>query len=52
MTNTTTQAKEIGSHILSQIGEDVVSIEPNYDSIYIETESGKVYSVSIMECED
>jgi hypothetical protein len=51
MQNTITQAEEIGQSIISQIGETIVSIEPNYDTIYIETESGKVYAVSIMECE-
>jgi hypothetical protein len=49
---TTNQAEEIGQSIISQIGEDIASIEPTYDNIYIETESGKVYSVSIMECEE
>jgi hypothetical protein len=46
------QAKEIGQHILSEIGEEAVSIEPTSGAVYIETESGKVYSVSIMECEE
>jgi len=49
---TTNQAEEIGQSIISQIGESIASIEPTYDNIYIETESGKVYSVSIMECEE
>jgi hypothetical protein len=46
------QAKEIGQHILSEIAEEVVSVEPTPGTIYIETESGRVYSISVMECEE
>jgi hypothetical protein len=46
------QAEEIGLRILMGIHGTIKSIEPTYDNIYIETEEGKVYSVSIMECED
>jgi hypothetical protein len=53
MENTTNnQAEEIGLRILMGIHGTIKSIEPTYDNIYIETEEGKVYSVSIMECED
>lgn len=52
MNNTTTQAEEIGNHILSEIGGTVKTIEGGYGTIYIETEDGRVYSVSVTECEE
>jgi hypothetical protein len=46
------QAAEIGGHILAVVGEAVVSVEPTSDSVYLETETGQVYTVSIMRCEE
>jgi hypothetical protein len=43
---------QIAKAILSQIGENVAIVEETYENIFIETESGKVYSVSIVECEE
>ena len=48
----TAQVSEIGAHILSLIGESVVSVEPTADSLYLETESGQVYAVSLIRCEE
>lgn len=52
MNNTTTQAEEIGLRILMGVQGTVKSIDGGYDCVYIETEDGKVYSVSVTECED
>jgi hypothetical protein len=52
MVNPENKAEQIGNHILSEIGETITSIEPTYGSMYIETISGKTYSISIMECEE
>ena len=52
MNNTTTQAEEIGLRVLMGVQGTVKSIDGGYDCVYIETEDGKVYSVSVTECEE
>jgi hypothetical protein len=52
------KAKELsesfGTFILTEVGgsSNIKEIEENCGSMYITTNDGKVYSVSIMECEN
>ena len=52
MSNTNKQAEEIGLRVLMGIHGTVKSIDGGYDCVYVETEDGKVYSVSVTECEE
>ena len=52
MNTTNTQAEEIGLRVLMGIHGKVKSIDGGYDCVYVETEDGKVYSVSVTECEE
>ena len=49
-----TEIKEEISHfVLSNVGgiSDVETLDGGYDSLYIEMKDGRVYHVSVMECE-
>jgi hypothetical protein len=46
-------AEEISDFVLFNVGslDDIESVERDYDTMYIETKDGKVYSVWVSECE-
>lgn len=43
---------QLANEISSLIPDDIISVEENCGSIYVETASGKTYSISIIECEE
>jgi hypothetical protein len=42
---------EIAAYVKGEVDGEVVSTEENCGSMWITTDSGKVYSVMIMQCE-
>jgi len=42
---------EIASYVKGEVEGEVVSTEENCGSLWITTDSGKVYSIMVMECE-
>ena len=42
---------EIASYVKGNVEGEVVSTEENCGSMWITTDSGKVYSIMVMECE-
>jgi hypothetical protein len=46
-------AEEISDFVLFNVGSisDIESIDRDYDSLYIEMKDGRVFHVSVMECE-
>ena len=52
MNTTNTQAEEIGLRVLMGVQGKVRRIDGGWDRVYIETEDGKVYSVSVTDCEE
>lgn len=47
-------SESIGSFVLGEVGgsSNISKIDENCGSMYIETNNGKTYSISIIECED
>ena len=45
--------EEISHFVLSQVGgiSNIESVDGGYDSLYIEMKDGRVFHVSVMECE-
>ena len=52
MSSTNKHAEEIGLRVLMGVHGTVKSVDGGYDCVYIETEDGKVYAVSVTECEE
>jgi len=46
-------AEEISDFVLFNVGSisDIESVDRDYDSLYIEMKDGRVFHVSVMECE-
>lgn len=46
-------AEEISDFVLFNVGNisDIESVDRDYDSLYLEMKDGRVFHVSVMECE-
>lgn len=43
---------QLGQEVLGLIPDEITLVEENCGTVYVETKSGKVYAISVMECEE